>query len=86
MQKETNHLAGYFNPNDDGEIAIAKKEAERLIDLFYPLFLSSARDELARQCALITINEIIKECGMSPNYDFFVNVEIQIKNFDFNNQ
>lgn len=80
-----NQLAGYFNPNDKQDVDIAKKEAERLIDLFHPLFQNSARDELARQCALITIKEIIKECGMSPNYDFYLNVEMQIKKFDFNN-
>ena len=36
-----------------------KEKAEELVDKFYPMFTNSVRDTLAKQCALIAVDEII---------------------------
>ena len=35
-----------------------KEKAEELVDKFYPMFTNSVRDTLAKQCALIAVDEI----------------------------
>ena len=38
-----------------------KEKAEELVDKFYPMFTNSVRDTLAKQCALIAVDEILEE-------------------------
>ena len=36
-----------------------KEKAEELVDKFYPMFTNSVRDTLAKQCALIAVDEML---------------------------
>jgi hypothetical protein len=62
-----------------------KKEAERLIDRFYPMFQSSARHKLIKDCALVAVDEIIKSIGFSPNDAYWREVEDEIKKYNLDN-
>lgn len=43
-----------------------KEKAEELVDKFYPMFTNSVRDTLAKQCALIAVDEILKSNPIQP--------------------
>jgi hypothetical protein len=39
-----------------------KQKAEELVDKFYPMFTNSARLTLAKECALIAVDQILNLC------------------------
>ena len=61
-----------------------KEKAEELVDKFYPMFLNSVRDTLAKQCALIAVDEIFgqwKYYGHMPEEGlFWQEVKAEIEN------
>ena len=62
-----------------------KEKAEELVDKFYPMFTNSVRDTLAKQCALIAVDEILEETmerdGMRVvNNQYWVDVKNEIEN------
>mgnify|MGYP003342162705 CR=1 FL=1 len=61
-----------------------KEKAEELVDKFYPMFTNSVRDTLAKQCALIAVDEILEETmerdGMRVvNNHYWVDVKNEIE-------
>ena len=61
-----------------------KQKAEELVDKFYPMFTNSVRDTLAKQCALIAVDEILEETmerdGMRVvNNQYWVDVKNEIE-------
>ena len=61
-----------------------KEKAEELVDKFYPMFTNSVRDTLAKQCALIAVDEILEETmerdGMRVvNNQYWVDVKNEIE-------
>ena len=62
-----------------------RSKAEELVDKFYPMFTNSVRDTLAKQCALIAVDEILEETmerdGMRVvNNQYWVDVKNEIEN------
>lgn len=47
----------------------AKEKANDLLDKVYPMFNSSARDSLSKQCAIIIVNELVSLESMLMGYD-----------------
>ena len=54
-----------------------KEKAEELVDKFYPMFTNSVRDTLAKQCALIAVNEILNIGCIEVPYWLEVKQEIE---------
>ena len=66
-----------------------KEKAEELVDKFYPMFTNSVRDTLSKQCALIAVDEILKELSplelhplgtyINPKIDYWQEVKQEIE-------
>ena len=60
-----------------------KEKAEELVDKFYPMFLNSVRDTLAKQCALIAVDEMIEVAYWQGVKDYLKEVKQEIENYEF---
>ena len=73
-------------------MSAAEEEAKRLIDKYYNLFTNDLENTIsmyeAAHCALVTVNELMKECwdhreiDLQAGYDYWVSVEKEIRKYE----